>query len=207
MGTTSNYALRYPAAGATNNVPSDIQNLATDVDTNLKSVHDTLLGDIPTLDSTNTDIASSAPGDTGLAGTSADAARADHRHPRETYATGLQGTADLTVYTEALTAYSTSGSTQAIDLSTAREFTVTLDANVTLSFTGAPTVTNKRLSFGLRLTQDSTGSRTVTWPASVKWGTAGAPTLTTTAGKSDFLGFVSDDSGTTWLGFVGGMGF
>ncbi len=50
-------------------------------------------------------------------------------------------------------------------------------ANETFVFT-APT---KPGLFYLKLVQDSVGSRTVTWPATVKWAAATAPTLTTTA--------------------------
>lgn len=38
MATTPNFALRYPLASATVNVSGDMQNLATDVDTNLLAV-------------------------------------------------------------------------------------------------------------------------------------------------------------------------
>jgi hypothetical protein len=43
----------------------------------------------------------------------------------------------------------------------------------------------------LIIKQDGTGSRTITtWPAAVRWPTGGAVTLTTTASKSDYLGFI-----------------
>ena len=39
--------------------------------------------------------------------------------------------------------------------------------------------------------QDTTGSRTITtWPTAVRWPTGGAITLTTTASKSDYIGFI-----------------
>lgn len=44
------------------------------------------------------------------------------------------------------------------------------------------------------LVQDGTGSRTATWPASVKWGGGAAPTLTTTASKRDVFHFMWDGS-------------
>ena len=59
--------------------------------------------------------------------------------------------------------------------------------------------------FTLFLKQDATGSRTVTWPSSVRWAGGTAPTLTTTAGRTDVVAFLSD--GTYWLGFVGGLNF
>jgi hypothetical protein len=50
-------------------------------------------------------------------------------------------------------------------------------------------------------TQDATGSRLITWPASVKWPAGTAPTLSTVAGKTDVVRFISFD-GATWLGVV-----
>jgi hypothetical protein len=51
----------------------------------------------------------------------------------------------------------------------------------------------------LKLTQDATGGRTIAWPSSVKWGAAGAPTLSA-ASKVDWVTLWSDDGGTTWYG-------
>jgi len=44
--------------------------------------------------------------------------------------------------------------------------------------------------FILRLLQDGTGSRTVTWFGTIKWAGGSAPTLTTTASKADTFGFI-----------------
>ena len=53
----------------------------------------------------------------------------------------------------------------------------------------------------LKLTQDSVGSRTVTWPASVKWPGGVAPTLTTTATTGvDIISLYFD--GTNYYGSV-----
>ncbi len=59
--------------------------------------------------------------------------------------------------------------------------------------------------FTLLLTQDATGSRTVTWPTSVRHPGGTAPTITATASRTDALTFLSD--GTYWLCFVGGQNF
>lgn len=56
----------------------------------------------------------------------------------------------------------------------------------------------------LLLIQDGTGSRTVTWGANYIWSGATAPTLTTTADKTDIITFVSDGTylyGTSVLNF------
>jgi len=53
------------------------------------------------------------------------------------------------------------------------------------------------------ITQDGSGSRTVTWPAQMWFpgGTAsGAPTLTTTAGASDLVGFLCDGTKCVYTG-------
>ena len=51
----------------------------------------------------------------------------------------------------------------------------------------------------LSLTQDATGSRTVTWPASVKWAGGTAPTLSTGSGAVDLIVFMF--TGSSYLGF------
>jgi hypothetical protein len=74
-----------------------------------------------------------------------------------------------------------------------------------LSITNVPTGTNA-VSFTLILTADGT-ARTITWPASVKWPGAVAPTLTSTLNKIDVYTFLSVDNGTTWLGMQSGKNF
>lgn len=77
-----------------------------------------------------------------------------------------------------------------------------LQGNVTLTF---PAVEAGK-QFTLLLAQDAVGSRLVTWPTAVRWGDGGAaPTLTTTASRTDVVSFICD--GTFWLGFVGGLNF
>lgn len=44
--------------------------------------------------------------------------------------------------------------------------------------------------FRVIVTQDATGSRTVTWWAGIRWAGGAAPTLTTTANKTDMFEFV-----------------
>ena len=57
------------------------------------------------------------------------------------------------------------------------------NGNCTFTFTN-PQAGGRYL---LELLQDATGSRTITLPAAVKHPSATAPTLTTTAGRTDFL--------------------
>jgi hypothetical protein len=91
-----------------------------------------------------------------------------------------------------------------LSLGNGNVFDVTLTGNATFSFTGA--TNGKACSFSLYLHQDATGSRTVTWPASVKW-SGGAPTLTTTASAVDILVFETLNGGTTWYGSLVGTNF
>lgn len=106
---------------------------------------------------------------------------------------------------EVVSTATVSASPKSIDLSVANIFNYTLTTNVTFSFTGA--TSGVACSITLFLKQDATGSRIVTWPASVKWGTAGAPTLSTAANALDIVSLLTLDGGTTWYAFLGGKGF
>jgi len=81
-----------------------------------------------------------------------------------------------------------------IDLRQSSTFNVTLTGNSEFRFNNP----KECETFRLELTQDSTGSRTITWPTSVKWDSSTAPTLTTTGDKKDLLEFVclNADSGS-----------
>ena len=50
----------------------------------------------------------------------------------------------------------------------------------------------------VKLVQDATGSRTVTWGSAFKFAGGTAPVLQTAAGKVDFLRFVTTDGGLTF---------
>lgn len=91
-----------------------------------------------------------------------------------------------------------------IDLTSGNAFKITLTGNCTFTFSNPP-ASGTGGSFTLILPQDGTGSRTVTWPTSVKWAGGTAPTLTTTASAVDIFAFVTTDGGTTWYGFTGGL--
>jgi len=58
--------------------------------------------------------------------------------------------------------------------------------------------------FLVEITQDGTGSRTVTWFTTIKWAGGSAPTLTTTASKRDVFGF-RVTSADNYDGFVVGQ--
>jgi len=93
------------------------------------------------------------------------------------------------------------GTAYTINLSDGTIQILTLTGNCTFTF---PTATAGK-SFMILLKQDGTGSRTVTWPASVKWPGASAPTVTSTASKLDKYVFTAD--GTNWYGSNGGQNY
>ena len=111
--------------------------------------------------------------------------------------TGLQtfrGLRETIVAANTSTAYT-------VNTSSATLFNLTLTGNCTYTF---PTATAGG-QFTILQKQDATGSRTVVWPASVRWAGGTAPTITTAANKTDVISFVAD--GTYWLGFVGGLDY
>ena len=107
---------------------------------------------------------------------------------------------------ETCVANATSGSTDTIDLEDGNVHNVTLTANCTFTFSNPP-ASGTSGTFTLFLNQDGTGSRTATWPGSVKWAGGTAPTLTTTASRTDILVFTTIDGGTIWYGAVSGQDF
>lgn len=72
-----------------------------------------------------------------------------------------------------------------LDCSLSNVFTTTLTANVTT----APSLTNPKdgQTINWFLTQDGTGSRVMTWPASFKWPGGALPSLSTSANAVDLL--------------------
>lgn len=102
----------------------------------------------------------------------------------------------VTNYVESVVAIGTVTSSSTLSLTNGTVQTATLTASTACTFT-MPTATAGK-SFVLLLKQAaSTGNGTATFTG-VKFGTAGAPTITATAGKMDILTFIAD--GTNWYG-------
>ena len=102
----------------------------------------------------------------------------------------------VTNYVESVVAIGTVTSSSTLTLTSGTVQTATLTASTACTFT-MPTATAGK-SFVLLLKQAAaTGNGTATFTG-VKWGTAGAPTITATAGKMDILTFIAD--GTNWYG-------
>ena len=87
-----------------------------------------------------------------------------------------------------------------IDLTAGNSVTATVTGAVTWTFSN-PTASDELCGFTLKLVDG--GSAAQTWPASVDWPAATAPTLT--ASGTDVLVFITCDGGTTWYGFVAGL--
>ena len=82
-----------------------------------------------------------------------------------------------------------------VDLELGNVFTYTLSGGQTVTFTNPP-ASGTAGSFTMIITNG--GSATLTWPSSVDWPAATAPTLT--ASGVDVLFFTTIDGGTTWYG-------
>lgn len=82
----------------------------------------------------------------------------------------------------------TDGATITFNASNGINQKVTLGGNRTLAISNA--IAGK--VYLLRIIQDATGTRTVTWPATFKWAGGTAPTLTTTAAHYDIITFYYD---------------
>lgn len=100
--------------------------------------------------------------------------------------------------------YAASGNIE-LNLANGNVFRMTLTGNVTISFTGA--LNNISSSCTLIVKQDTTGGRTITWPAGVWWPGGVVPALTATAEATDILVFESITGGNTWYGSMAGQDF
>lgn len=89
----------------------------------------------------------------------------------------------------------TDASSLAIDWSSGNVANLVLrTSNTSLTFSNG----KAGATYDLLLRQDTTGTRTVTWPASVKWAGGTEPTLTSSASSTDVVHLIYD--GTDYLG-------
>jgi hypothetical protein len=124
----------------------------------------------------------------------------------------LAGTETLTNKTIAAGTFTDGYTEETVTANTSTAYTInlangsvqylTLTGNCTYTF---PTPVAGR-SFILIQRQDATGGRTVTWPSTVDWPGAVAPTLTSTAQRVDKFVFTAID-GSNWLGSVAGQNY
>jgi len=83
-----------------------------------------------------------------------------------------------------------------IDWNAGRTQHCVLTGNVTFTFTNGQGGGNYRLV----LKQDGVGSRAVTWPAGIRWGTLGTPSLSVVPAKTDYVGFMYNGVDSTYDG-------
>ena len=101
------------------------------------------------------------------------------------------------------TTITSSSNAATLNLRDGNSFLHDLTENVTYTFSN-PAASGKVSMFVLKVIQDST-ARTITWPASVDWAAATAPTLTATNNGVDVFVFFTIDGGTTYYGFTAGQ--
>ena len=104
---------------------------------------------------------------------------------------------------EESTTITSSSNAATINLRDGNVFEHDLTENVTYTFSN-PAASGRASAFVLKVIQDSS-ARTITWPGSVDWASATAPTLTATNNGVDVFGFLTIDGGTTYYGFTLGQ--
>ena len=110
-----------------------------------------------------------------------------------------------TSYNETYVAVTSSGAATTVNCEQGNSFMHTLTENTTFTFSNPP-ASGTAYSMSIEIIQDASASGfTVTWPTSVDWPAATAPTLTATASAKDVFVFTTRDGGTTWLGFTAGQ--
>ena len=120
--------------------------------------------------------------------------------------TGTQNFADNTLQRANLLDYGevtnaiggTGGGTQDIDLTLGNCVSATVDTSANTFTFSNPTASDELCGFVLFLTNG--GSQTVTWPGTVDWPSATAPTLS--ASGVDIIVFQTIDGGTIWHGQI-----
>ena len=109
------------------------------------------------------------------------------------------GRVNLKDYSEVTNAIGgTGGGTQDIDLTLGNSVSATVDTSGNTFTFSNPTASDELCGFTLTLVNG--GSQTVTWPGSVDWASATAPTLTSSG--TDILVFFTIDGGTIWHGMI-----
>jgi len=108
-------------------------------------------------------------------------------------------------YNETYAAVTSSGAATTVNCETGNAFSHTLTEATTFTFSNPPS-SGTAYSMSIEIIQDSGGSGyAITWPTSVDWPSATAPTLTATASAKDVFVFYTRDGGTNWYGFTAGQ--
>jgi hypothetical protein len=110
-------------------------------------------------------------------------------------------------YKETVNLGTSSTSSYVINCNTGNNFNVTLaTATTAFTFINVP-ATGTLENINLFLTQDNSGGRLATWPASVSFGNPSTPVLSTTGNATDIIALTTFSGGSKWFGFLAGKGF
>lgn len=108
-------------------------------------------------------------------------------------------------YNETYAAVTSSGASTTVNCETGNAFSHTLTEATTFTFSNPP-ASGTAYSMSIEIIQDASASGyAITWPTSVDWPSATAPTLTATASAKDVFVFYTRDGGTNWYGFTAGQ--
>ena len=108
-------------------------------------------------------------------------------------------------YNETYAAVTSSGAATTVNCETGNAFSHTLTEATTFTFSNPP-ASGTAYSMSIEIIQDASASGyAITWPTSVDWPSATAPTLTATASAKDVFVFYTRDGGTNWYGFTAGQ--
>jgi len=131
----------------------------------------------------------------------------DNSKKIETTSVGADVTGELIAdsYNETYSAVTSTINATTVNCETGNSFSHTLTENTTFTFSNPP-ASGTSYTFSIEIIQDASASGfTVTWPTSVDWPAATAPTLTATASAKDIFVFTTRDGGTNWYGFTAGQ--
>jgi len=108
-------------------------------------------------------------------------------------------------YNETYAAVTSSSASTTVNCETGNAFSHTLTEATTFTFSNPP-ASGTAYSMSIEIIQDASASGyAITWPTSVDWPSATAPTLTATASAKDVFVFYTRDGGTNWYGFTAGQ--
>jgi hypothetical protein len=198
-GTLDVIATQHPPAAS---VPMNSQKL-TGLANGSSSGDSAAFGQIPVADTTAGHI--EALGSSASAGSNGEWADSGHVHP-DTGVAMLAGATMTGYLAPAVVSLTFTGSgTTAVPAASGNAFALTLTASTTTL--GAPSNPVDGQVIRFRITQGGSGSYTLSYASAYDFGTAGSPTLSTSAGKVDILGFEYVAALTKWAYLGSGLGF
>jgi len=108
-------------------------------------------------------------------------------------------------YNERYAAVTSASNVTTVDCESANSFSHVLTENTSFTFSNPP-ASGTAYTFSIEIIQDALATGyTVTWPTSVDWPDATAPSLTSTASAKDLFVFYTRDGGINWYGFTAGQ--